>query len=79
MAVVYKKFYYIWLRGTKERQECASIGHIEIFSMSLGERQRKSRGTLKEQEGYKRYLRGRAGAHERYIRGTEDVQQRYKR
>ena len=55
MAVVFKKCYFIRLRGTKEGQECASIGHLEIFSMSSGERQRKSRGTLKEQERYKRY------------------------
>ena len=47
--------------------------------MSSGERQRKSGGALKEQERYKRYSRGRAGAHERNNRGTEDVQQRYKR
>ena len=49
------------------------------FSMSSGERQRKSRGTLTEQEMYKRYSRGRAGAHELNNRGTEVVQQRYKR
>ena len=79
MAVVFKKCYFIWLRGTKEGQECASIGHLEIFSMSSGERQRKSRGTLKEQERYKRYSRGRTGVHEMNNRGTEDVQQRYKR
>ena len=47
--------------------------------MSSGERQRKSGGALKEQERYKRYSRGRAGAHERnnrgqkmYSRGTRD-------
>ena len=34
MAVVFKKCYFIWLRGTKEGQECASIRHFEIFSMS---------------------------------------------
>ena len=55
VAVVFKKCYFIRLRGTKEGQECASIGHLEIFSMSSGERQRKSRGTLNEQERYKRY------------------------
>ena len=73
------KCYFIRLRGRKKGQGCASIGHLEVFSMSSGERQRKSRGTLKEQEMYKRYLRGRAGAHERNNRGTKDVQQRYKR
>ena len=71
--------YFIRLRGTKEGQECASIGQLEIFSMPSGERQRKSRGTLKEQERYRRNKRGRAGAHERNNRGTEYVQQRYKR
>ena len=50
-----------------------------IYSISSGDRQRKTRGTLKEQERYKRYLRGRTGEHERNNRGTEDVQQRYKR
>ena len=79
MAAVFEKCYFIMLRGTKEGQECASIGHLEIFSMSSGERQRKSRGTLKEQERYKRYSKGRVGAHKRNNRGTEDVQQRYKR
>ena len=79
MAVVFKKCYFKRLRGTKEGQECASIGHLEIFSMSSGERQRKSRGTFKGQWRYKRYLRGGAGAHERNNRGTKDVQQRYKR
>ena len=76
MAVVFKKCYFIWLRGTKEGQECASIGHLEILSMSSGERQRKTRGTLKDQERYKRYRRGKTGAHVRNNRGTEDVQQR---
>ena len=47
--------------------------------MSSGERQRKSRRTLKEQERYKMYSRGRIGAHERDNRGIEDVQQRYNR
>ena len=79
MAAVFEKCCFIMLRGTKEGQECASIGHLEIFSMSSGESQRKSRRTLKKQERYKRYLRGRRGAHERHNRGTEDVQQRDKR
>ena len=79
MAVVFKKCYFIWLRGTKEGQECASMGHLEIFSMSSDERQRKSRGNLKEQERYKRYSRGRAGAHERNNKGIKDEQQRYMR
>ena len=60
-------------------QECASLGHLEIFPMSSGERQRKSRVTLKEQKRNKRHSRGRAGAHNRNNRGTEDVQQGYKR
>ena len=34
MAVVSEKCYFTWLRGTKEGQECASIRHFEIFSMS---------------------------------------------
>ena len=55
MAVWPNKCYFIRLRGAKEGQECASLGHLEIFSMSSGERQRKTRGTLKEQERYKRY------------------------
>ena len=41
MAAVFKKRYCIWLRGTKEGQECASLGHLEFFLMSSGERQRK--------------------------------------
>ena len=45
MAVAFKKCYFIKLRGKKEGQECASIGHLEIFSMATDERQRKSRGT----------------------------------
>ena len=49
------------LRGTKEGQECASLGHLEIFPMSLGERQRKSRVTSKrtkeEQEALERQSR----------------------
>ena len=79
MTVVFKKCYFKRLRGTKEEQEYASIGHLEIFSMSSGERQRESRGAFKGQERYKRYLRGGAGEHERNNRGTEDVQQRCKR
>ena len=55
VAVVFKKCDFIWLRGTKKVQERASIGHLEIFSMPSGEGQRKSRGTLNEQERYKRY------------------------
>ena len=43
-AVAFKKFYSIRLRGTKEEHEWVSIGHVEIFSMSSGERQRRSRG-----------------------------------
>ena len=66
-------------KRNKEEQECASIEHLEIFSMTSGEGQKKSRGTLKEQERYKRYSRGRARAHERNNQGTKDVQQRYKR
>ena len=54
-AVVFKKCKFIRLRGTKEGQECASLGHLEIFPMSSGERQRKSTGTLKEPDKYKRY------------------------
>ena len=64
------------LRGTREGQECASIGHMEVFSMSSGEMQRKSSGTPKEQDRYKRHPRGRTGAHERSNRETEDIQQR---
>ena len=45
LAAAFKKCYFIRLVGTKEGQECASLGHLENFSMSLGERQRKSRGT----------------------------------
>ena len=55
MVVAFKKCYFIRLRGTKEGQECASIGPLEIFSMSSGERQMKSRGTKKEQQRYKSY------------------------
>ena len=55
MAVQSNKCYFIRLRVTKEGQECASIGHLEIFSMSSGERQRKTREILKEQERYKKY------------------------
>ena len=45
------------------------------FSMSSGERQRKTRVTWKDQKRSKRYLR--AGAHERNNSGTEDVQLTY--
>ena len=79
MAAVFKKRYFLWLRGIKEGQECASLEHLEFSSMSSGERQRKSRGTLKEQDRYKRYSIGRAEAHKRDNRWTEDAQQRYKR
>ena len=44
LAVAFKVCYFIMLRGRKEGQECASIGHLEIFSISSGERPRKSRG-----------------------------------
>ena len=70
---------HIKLRGTKEGQECASIGHLEISAMSSGEKPRKSRGILNEPERYKRYYRSRTGVYERNNRGTEDVQQRYMR
>ena len=79
MAVWPNKGYFIKLRRTKEGQECSSLGHLEIFSISSGERQRKARGTVKEQERYKRYKKGRTGAHERNNKGTEDVQQRHMR
>ena len=79
MAAVFKKCYFIWLKRAKEGQECASIGHLKIFSMSSGVRQRKILGTLKERERYKRYLRGRVGTHEWNNRGTKDVEQMYKR
>ena len=56
--------YSIKLRGTKEEQEWASIGHLEIFSMSSCERQsarevqevleKQNRSTWEEQQGYKR-------------------------
>ena len=78
MAVWLNKCYFIRLRGTKEGQECASIGHLEIFSMSSGERQRKNRVTLEDQKRNKRHSRGRAGAHKRNNRRTEDVQKGYK-
>mgnify|MGYP001802815175 CR=1 FL=1 len=51
MVVVFKKCYFIRLRGTKEGQKCASIGHLEIFSSSSGERQKKSRGIEKSRRG----------------------------
>ena len=38
LAVAFKKCYFIRLVGTKEGQECASLGHLENFSMSLGEK-----------------------------------------
>ena len=52
LVVAFNKCYFIRLRGTKEGQECASIGHLEIFLMYPVEKQGKSRGTLKEQEMY---------------------------
>ena len=55
MAVWLKKCYFIKLGGTKEVQECASMLHLEISSMSSGEKPRKSRGTLKEPQRYMRY------------------------
>ena len=56
---------FIKLRGTKEGQECAYKGHLEIFQMPPGERQRKSSETYKEPKRYKMYWRDRTGAHER--------------
>ena len=47
MAVAFKKCYIIRLRQTKKGLEFASIGHLEMFSMSSGERLRKSRNNLK--------------------------------
>ena len=44
LVVAFKKCYFIQLRGIKEGQDCASIGHLEIFSMSPGER----RGRVEE-------------------------------
>ena len=55
MAVWLNKCYFIKLRGTKEVQECVSIGHLEISLMSSGAKPRNSRGTLKEPERFKRY------------------------
>ena len=77
MSVWPKKCDFIRLRGTKEGQECASLGPLEISSMSSGERQRNFERAREVQEVLER--RGRTGAHERNNRGTEDVQQRYKR
>ena len=45
MVVALKLCYFIRLRGTKEGQECASVWPLEIFSISSGERQMKSRRT----------------------------------
>ena len=55
IAVWLNKCYFIKLRVTKERQECASIGRLEISSMSSGEKPGKSRGALKEPKRCKRY------------------------
>ena len=54
IAVAFKKCYFIRLRGTKEGQECASVGHLEIFSMSSGKRQRKR--NLKRARGVQEVL-----------------------
>ena len=61
-------------RETKEGQEHASIGHLEIFSKFPVERQRKSRGACKE-----RYYRCRTEAHERNNRRKKSEQQGYMR
>ena len=53
MAFWPNKCYFIRLRGTKEGQESASLAYLEIFSISSDERERKTRGILKEQEMYK--------------------------
>ena len=45
MVVALKKCNFIRLRGTKQGQECASIGHLESVTKSSGEKQEKSRGT----------------------------------
>ena len=50
MAVLQKKFYFLRLRGTKKGQECASIEHLETFSMPSSARQRRNRGTSEEQK-----------------------------
>ena len=73
-------------KRNKEEQECASIEHLEIFSMTSGEGQKKSRGTLKEQERSKgtqeaeqEHMRGTTRGQKMYSRGTRDEQQRHNR
>ena len=59
------------LRGTKEGQECASVGDLETFSMSSGERQGKNkRGKRCTREAEQEHMRGTKGGH---IRCTAEV------
>ena len=62
------------------------MGHLEIFPMSSGERQMKSRGTLKSKRGTRNtleaeqeHMRGTTGEQKMYSRGARDEQQRYNR
>ena len=77
MAVWPYKLYFIRLRGTKEGQECASLGHLEIFPISLGEWQRRveelkksKRGTIGTREAEQKHMRGTTGGQKMYNRGT---------
>ena len=59
MAVWPKKCNFIRLSGTKEGQECASLKHLEISSMSSGERQRNFERAREVQEVLERQSRSR--------------------
>mgnify|MGYP001791321291 CR=1 FL=1 len=66
MTVWPNKWYFIRLRGTKEGQECASMGHLEIFSMSSGERG----GRVEELKKSKRSTKGTREVEQEHMRGT---------
>ena len=71
------KCYCIRLRGTKEGQERASIGHLEISSMSPVERQKE--GRVEELKMSKRGTRGTREGEQEHIRVTTGGQKMYNR
>ena len=62
MAVWPNKLYFIRLRGTKEGQECASLGHLESQYPQV-----KGRGRV---EKLKKSRRGTTGGQKMHNRGT---------
>ena len=67
MAVRLNKYYFIRLRGRQEGQECASIGHLEILSIS------SKRGTRGTREAEQEHMRGATEGQKIYNRGTKEA------